>query len=280
MTIEKWDEVIRLIRESGIPVYDYPETASKVLASMTEYGKILQRGTPEFTPFEVDKNQAEEIIGRHRGKDRFLPQGDVYKLLRCYGIPTARTVQVRTEEDLKSAAATMQYPVVLKVDAEEIIHKTDVGGVVLDIKDEKTLLTLFKEMAARFEREKPGFILQEYLAGGKEVILGVKGNEGLAPTIMFGLGGVLVEVMKDVQFRLAPLALEESRDMVRSIKGYPVLEGTRGQPAVDVEKLEEILTRLSQLASDFPEIDEMDLNPVLAFEKGKGAVVVDARLKL
>jgi acetyltransferase len=280
MTIERWAEVIRLIRASGIPVYDYPETASKVLASMTEYGKIVQRGTPEFTPFEVDREQAEEIIGRHRGKHRFLPQGDVYELLHCYGIPTARTVQARSEEDLKSAAATMQYPVVLKVDAEEIIHKTDVGGIALDIKDEKTLEILFKEMAARFAKEEPGFILQEYLDGGKEVILGVKGNEGLAPTIMFGLGGVLVEVMKDVQFRLAPLALEEARDMVRSIKGFPVLEGTRGEPAVDGEKLEEILARLSQLASDFPEIDEMDLNPVLAFEKGKGAVVVDARLKL
>jgi len=280
MTIEKWDEVIRLIRESGIPVYDYPETASKVLASMTEYGRIVQSGTPEFTPFAVDKARAEEIIGRHRGKDRFLPQGDVYELLRCYGIPTARTVQVRTEEDLKSAAASMQFPVVLKVDAEDIVHKSDVGGVALDIEDEETLLTLFKEMAARFAKVKPGFILQKYLAGGKEVILGVKGNEGLAPTIMFGLGGILVEVMKDVQFRLAPLALEEARDMVRSIQGYPVLEGTRGEPAVDEEKLEEVLARLSQLASDFPEIDEMDLNPVLAFEKGKGAVVVDARLKL
>jgi acetyltransferase len=280
MTIEKWDEVIRLIRESGIPVYDYPETASKVLAAMTEYGKILRGRAPEFKPFDVDKARAEEIIGRHRGKDRFLPQGDVYELLSCYGIPTARTVQVRTEGDLKNAAASMRYPVVLKVDAEDIVHKSDVGGVALDIEDEKTLLNLFKEMAARFAREKPGFILQEYLAGGKEVILGVKGNEGLAPTIMFGLGGVLVEVMKDVQFRLAPLAWEEAREMVRSIQGYPVLEGIRGEPAVDEEKLVEVLARLSQLASDFPEIDEMDLNPVLAFEKGKGAVVVDARLKL
>jgi acetyltransferase len=135
-------------------------------------------------------------------------------------------------------------------------------------------------MAARFAKEKPGFILQEYQEGGREVILGVKGNEGLAPTIMFGLGGVLVEVMKDVQFRLAPLAPEEAGDMVRAIRGYPVLEGTRGERPVDVEKLEEIISRLSQLAADFPEIAEMDLNPVLAFEKGRGAMVVDARLKL
>jgi acetyltransferase len=247
---------------------------------MTEYGKIAQRGAPGFKPFEADRDMAEEIIAPHRGKDRFLPQGDVYELLGCYGIPTARTVQVRSEGELKSAAAAMQYPLVLKVDAEEIVHKTDVGGVALDIADEESLLAVHKEMAARFAKEKPGFILQEYQEGGREVILGVKGNEGLAPTIMFGLGGVLVEVMKDVQFRLAPLAPEEAGDMVRAIRGYPVLEGTRGERPVDVEKLEEIISRLSQLAADFPEIAEMDLNPVLAFEKGRGAMVVDARLKL
>jgi acetyltransferase len=280
MTIEKWAEVIRLIRESGIPVYDYPETAAKVLAAMTEYGKIAQRGAPGFKPFKADRDRAEEIIAPHRGKDRFLPQGEVYELLGCYGIPTARTVLVTTEEELKSAATSMQFPVVLKVDAEEIVHKTDVGGVALDIADEESLLAVHKEMAARFAKEKPGFILQEYQEGGREVILGVKGNEGLAPTIMFGLGGVLVEVMKDVQFRLAPLAPEEAGDMVRAIRGYPVLEGTRGERPVDVEKLEEIISRLSQLAADFPEIAEMDLNPVLAFEKGRGAMVVDARLKL
>jgi acyl-CoA synthetase (NDP forming) len=109
--------------------------------------------------------------------------------------------------------------------------------------------------------------------------MGVKGNEGLQPTIMFGLGGIFVEVLKDVQFRLAPLSQEDAAEMIRSIKGYPVLSGTRGEKPVDVECLADILQRLSQLASDFPEIDEMDLNPVLAFDKGKGAVVVDVRMK-
>jgi acetyltransferase len=141
-------------------------------------------------------------------------------------------------------------------------------------------MSSFKKMARKFGQEKPGFILQKYLEIGKEVIIGAKGNEGLQPTIMFGLGGVFVETLKDVQFRLAPLSQEDAFEMIRSIKGYPILEGTRGEKAVDIEKLTEILMRFSQLNSDFPEIGEMDLNPVFAFEKGKGAVVADARLKI
>ncbi len=111
------------------------------------------------------------------------------------------------------------------------------------------------------------------------MIMGAKGNDGLQPTIMFGLGGIFVEILKDVQFRLALLSREDALEMVRSIKGYPILEGARGEKPVDSDKLAEILIRLSQLVSDFPEMDEMDLNPVFALEKGKGAVVVDARLK-
>ncbi len=112
------------------------------------------------------------------------------------------------------------------------------------------------------------------------MIVGAKGNEGLGATIMFGLGGVFVETLKDVQFRLAPLSKEDAQQMIHGIKGYPILEGARGEKPVDINKLAEILLRLSQLTSDFPEIDEMDLNPVVALEKGKGAIVVDARLKI
>jgi acyl-CoA synthetase (NDP forming) len=126
----------------------------------------------------------------------------------------------------------------------------------------------------------PIYILQEYMAAGKEVIMGIKRNQGLPPTVMFGLGGIFVETLRDVQFRLAPLSQEDALEMVQGIKGYPILAGIRGERPVDIDKLADILLRLSQLASDFTEIDEMDLNPVFALEKGQGAVVVDARLKV
>jgi len=280
MTIEKWAGVIRAIRESGIPVYDFAETAAKALAAMADYGRIVQRKAPTYKRYDVDKGQAERIISPYRGRGKFLPQDDVYNLFRCYGIPIAKTLRVEKEDELEKAAAAIGYPLVLKVDAETIIHKTEAGGVSLNLKDKKELIGSFKGMVKKFAEHKPGFILQQYHEGGKEVIVGAKANEGLQPTIIFGLGGIFVETLKDVQFRLAPLSEEEAMEMIRSIKGYPTLEGVRGEKAVDIEKLVEILIRLSQLVSDFPEIDEMDLNPVFALEKGKGAVVVDARAKI
>ena len=280
MTIEKWAEVIRLIRESGIPVYDFAESAARALYAITKYGQIIQRKAPSYKKFEIDKSKTESIISRHRGKEKFLPQDDVFEILQCYGFPTVMTTRINKEDELEKATQKLRYPLVLKVDAESIIHKTEVGGVTVNLKDKAALQAAFKEMARKFEKEKPGFILQEYVEGGKEVIIGAKRNEGLHPMLMFGLGGVFVETLKDVQFRLAPLSRGDALEMIRSIKGYPILEGTRGEKAVDINKLAEILIRLSQLTSDFPEIDEMDLNPVFAFKKGEGAVVVDARLKI
>lgn len=280
MTIEKWAEVIRLIRESGIPVYDFAETAARALSAMTEYGKIAQRKAPSYKKYEVNTKKAKKIISQYKGKEIFLPQESVFELLQCYGIPAVETLRIKKKDELEGAAAKIGYPLVLKVDAETIIHKTEVGGVSLNLKDKTALTAAFGKMAKKFTREKPGYILQKYVENGKEVIMGVKGNEGLQPTLMFGLGGIFVETLKDVQFRLAPLSREDALEMIHSIKGYPILEGVRGEKPVDVNKLAEILIRLSQLASDFPEIDEMDLNPVLAFEKSKGASVVDARLKL
>ncbi|MCP4568831.1 MAG: hypothetical protein GY841_14735, partial [FCB group bacterium] len=131
-----------------------------------------------------------------------------------------------------------------------------------------------------FAKFKPGFVLQEQCPVGTEVIMGAKGNIGVAPTMMFGLGGVFVETLKDVQFALSPLSKQDAQDMICSIKGYPLLKGTRGTKPADIEKLTETLIRLSMFCADFPEIDEMDLNPVFAYENGKGVAVVDARLKL
>jgi len=277
---EKFGEVIRLVRESGVPVFDYPESASKALAAMITYGRAQKREEPEYPEYNNDKKKAEAIIGRYRGTGKFLPQAEVFDLLNCYGISIAKTVKVSTRDELAAEAAKMNYPLALKVDSEEVVHKSDAGGVCLNLQDEKSLLSGYDDLARIFGNLKPSYVVQEYLIDGKEVIMGAKGNEGVAATLMFGLGGIFVETLKDVQFRLAPLSLNEAKDMMESIKGYPILKGTRGEKASDVARLAETLVRLSQLAADFPEIDEMDLNPVFAFEEGKGASVVDARLKM
>jgi acyl-CoA synthetase (NDP forming) len=277
---EKFGEVVRITRASGIPVFDYPEAASRALTAMVRYGQFLQRAEPEHQELKRDKAKAEEIVGRYRGQDKFLSQADVFELLACYDIPVARSVRVVSKDELLKAVEGLSFPLVLKIDSEEVVHKTDAGGVYLDIENEAALIAAYDEMSDKFKDQKPGFIVQEFLSAGKEVIMGAKGNDGMSPTVMFGLGGIFVEVLKDVQFRLAPLSRQEASEMIRSIKGHPILEGIRGEKPVDVDKLSDILGRLSQLGCDFPEIDEMDLNPVFAFEAGKGAVVVDARLKM
>jgi acetyltransferase len=277
---EKFGQVIRLIRKSGLPVYDFAESASRALAAMIKYGRIRQLEKPEYFQFDTDKKGAEGIISRYRGQSRFLPQTDVFKLLQCYGIPVAKTVRIETKEELLKAAEMMDYPLTLKVDADDIVHKTDAGGVRLNLKDKASLLAAHDEMTVKFKKHQPGFVLQQHLTEGREIIMGVKGNDGVAPTLMFGLGGIFVETIKDVQFRLAPLSQQEALDMIGSIKGFPILKGTRGAKPADINKLAEILIRLSQLSSDIPELDEMDLNPVFVFEEGKGAAVVDARLKI
>jgi acetyltransferase len=277
---EKFGEVVRLTRESGIPVFDYPESASRALAAMIKYGQFLQKAEPEHVEHKRDNGKAENIISRYRGQDKFMSQADVFELLECYGIPGAKSVRVENKDQLRQAAGGLNYPLALKVDSEEVVHKTDAGGVCLDLQDKASLVTAFDEMSNKFKDYRPSFLVQEFLTAGTEVIIGAKGNDGLPPTLMFGLGGVFVEVLKDVQFGLAPLSSQEAAEMIRSIRGFSILEGTRGSKAVDIEALTDILVRLSQMGCDFPDIDEMDLNPVFAFEAGRGAVVVDARLRM
>jgi acetyltransferase len=277
---EKFGEVVRLIRNAGIPVFDFPESAARAVVSMVKYGQIQNRSEPIFPDHATNKAKAESILSKYAGEEKFLPQDEVFELLDAYGIPAARSAKVGNLGSLKQAAADMTYPLVLKVDSEEVVHKSDVGGVKLNLADENALVAAYDEMSAKFTQYNPQWLLQEQLNGDHEVIMGLKANDGgLNSSIMFGLGGVFVETLKDVQFRLAPLSEQEAFDMIKSIKGYPILEGARGMADADTDKLAEILIRLSRLAADFPSIDEMDLNPVFAFEKGKGAAVVDARLK-
>lgn len=282
MTIaEKFGEVIRLMRESGMPVYDYAESAAQALINMIEYGQIIQREEPVYPTYEIDREHARALIEPHRDDTGFLPQETVFELLACYGIPVAAVTRVENSEQLLAAVEQIGYPVALKVDSEQVVHKTDAGGVALNLADQTELLDAFEQMSAKFAEYQPAFVVQPYLAEGREVILGLKGNVNLQPTLMFGLGGLFVETLKDVQFRLTPLSTQEADELIRSIKGYPLLEGLRGEQPGDREQLREIMIRLSQLGADFAEeLDEMDLNPVLVFNEGLGCSVVDARLKL
>lgn len=278
MTIEKWGRLMRTIRQGGVPVYEFPETGARVLINMTHYGLYKHAPEPEFPVLDVKKDEVDSIFG---GLDEgYIPQDAAFKALEAYGIPTAKVMRTTNEDELKAAAKELKFPVVLKVDAKEVVHKSDEGGIELGIKNEKALLKAYEKMQKKFAKFNPAYIVQEQLGDAVETIIGVNNTEGIGPIVMFGLGGIFVEVMKDVQFRLTPLSKQDAEDIINSIKGQGILKGVRGKKGADVKSLADVLLRISQLATDHPRILEMDLNPVFSFAPGKGSKVVDVRIRL
>jgi acetyltransferase len=283
ITNEGWAHVIRTVRDASIPVFDYPETAARVLAAMARYVTIRDRdrGSPES--LDVDTAVGEKVIANARPSDNgFLCAADVNRLLEAYGIPIARTVRADSAAEAIRVTADLRYPVALKVEHAAVVHKTDEGGVALALEDEAALADAAAEMNARFEKRgiDPAYVIQEFLTGGREVIMGISRAADAGPMVMIGTGGIYTEVLRDAQFRLAPLTRADARDMITALKGYPILAGARGEAAVDMYALEDILLRLGRMAAEHAEILEMDLNPVLAFPEPARTAVVDARVRV
>jgi len=278
MTIPKWQGLIDTIRAGGIPVYEFPETAARALIGMSQYGERLRAPAAEFPELNPDRAPAAKILGRCPAG--YISQADAFAVLAAYGIPAAKTVAVTGREDLPKAIDEVGFRLVLKVDSPDIVHKSDAGGLTLGIQTEAELAIAYEEMTARFRAQNPAFIAQAQLRQGLEMIIGVNNTEGVAPIIMFGLGGILVEAIGDVVFRLAPLSKQDATAMIASLKGQALLAGVRGQAGADGDSLIDMLLRISQLATDFPRIAELDLNPVLSFGAGNGSQAVDVRIRL
>jgi acyl-CoA synthetase (NDP forming) len=278
MTIPKWQRLIDTIRAGGIPVYEFPETAARAVIGMARYAERRRAPAGEYPDLEVDRAAVARIFDRCPAG--FISQADAFAVLAAYGIAVAKTWRVERREDLPAALSGLTFPLVLKVDAVDIVHKSDVGGIAMGIGSEAEAAAALTDLSARFAAQRPAFIVQEQLGRGLETIIGVNNTEGVAPIIMFGLGGILVEAIKDVVFRLAPLSRQDAVGMIAALKGQALLAGARGQPGADVESLIEMLLRVSRLATDYPRIAELDLNPVLSFGPGGGSQVVDVRIRL
>ncbi|MBI5477488.1 MAG: acetate--CoA ligase family protein, partial [Deltaproteobacteria bacterium] len=279
-TYEKYQPLIDELRGAGIPVYEFAEHGARALAGMARYAEIKRRQWDAPPDLKVDKARVEQLVAPHVGQGTYLSQADAFAVLAAYGIPAPKLHRVAGVADLDAAAAVVGFPCVLKVDSADVIHKSDEGGVALGIADRKALETAFGSMRDRFAGKNASFVVQEQRPKARELIVGVKACPGLGSLVMFGLGGVLVEVIRDVSFALAPLGRAEARELVHEIKGYPVLEGVRGEAPVDQPALEELLCRVSRLAADFPAIAEMDLNPVFAYPAGTAPAAVDVRIKI
>jgi len=205
-----------------------------------------------------------------------LSAREAYEVLGAYHIPAADWRITATAEEAVEAAAEIGCPVVVKADAETIVHKSDVGGVVVDLRDNDSLRSAMEGMKARLSTEGLRFLIQKYIPGGTEIIVGAKAEEGLGHLVMFGMGGIYVEVLKDVAFKLTPVTAVEAHEMISSLQAAPLLKGVRGGKGVHLDGIVEIIQRVSQLVTECPAIQELDLNPIIAH--ADRVTVVDARI--
>ncbi|HXY19994.1 MAG TPA: acetate--CoA ligase family protein, partial [Gemmatimonadales bacterium] len=274
---------MRNLLRAGMPGYIFPESAARALAAMNRYRKWLERPEGTVQRFPADAARVAAIIDRARSERREkLTETEALEVLEAYGIPTVPWRCARSEDEAVAAARDVGHPVVLKVISGSIVHKSDVGGVVVGLDTESEVREGYRRMLQRV-RERAGVkpeavLVQRMIPGGRETIVGSARDERTGPLIMFGLGGIAVEVLKDVVFRVHPLTDVDARDMVRAIRGYPLLEGVRSEPAVDVVALEEILQRVSQLAGEHEAVLDMDINPLVAFPDR--ALALDARFRI
>jgi acyl-CoA synthetase (NDP forming)/GNAT superfamily N-acetyltransferase len=277
-------ETVRLLdtRNGKAPAYGYPEAAAGALARAATYGQW--RAAPrDLVPgfADVDAAGGRALVRRFLAASPgggWLPPGEAAALLRVYGIPLVATVAARTEDDAVAAAAAAGYPVVLKADVPGLVHKTEAGAVLVDLRTEDAVRAGYRRLASQFGLRLSGVLVQPMITGGTEVIIGVEDDQMFGPLVVFGLGGVATEVLADHSARLAPLTEADAATLINSIHSAPLLLGHRGAPAADLAALRDTLMRVSRLADDLPEVTELDLNPVIA--RPDGVVAVDARIKV
>jgi len=282
----KMEEGTRILREGKVPCYDSPETAVNTIKVVTEYVRWRSRPKRIVELFPVNRRKAETTIEKHM-RHGACQIGEVAskEILQAYGFTVPKASVATTPDQAANIAQKLGFPVVLKIWSPEIVHKTDVGGVKLGLGTREEVMDAFDLMMYRIPKKLPdaqvlGVLVQEMVRSGKEVILGMKREPQFGPLMMFGMGGTMVEVLKDVSFYLAPLTAEEALQMLVNTKTYQMLMGVRGQEGVDTGTIVEALQRLSQLATEFPQIKEVDINPYVVGPEGTAAIAVDARMTL
>jgi len=274
------------LNAAGIPGYRFPESAVRALAAMYRQRRWIERPVGEVRAFDVDRDAVVAILAaaREEGREK-LTETEVMRVLEAYGIPVAPHRVARTVEEAIAAAEDVGFPVVLKILSPRIVHKSDVGGVVVGIEGVEELRAAWTRVTEDAPRragigadEVDGVLVQKMVGGGKETIIGMTGDPQFGPVLMFGLGGIYVEALGDVVFRVQPVTDVDAREMVGAIRGARLLRGVRGEPASDLAAVQDVIQRVSQLVGDHDEIREMDVNPWLAFPEG--GVAVDGRISI
>jgi acetyltransferase len=272
------------LHRAGIPAYIFPESAARALGALRRLREWRARPTTPVKPLPVDRDRAARVLAQARAAGRHkLSELEVLGVLTAYGIPTAAARMAHDPDDAARAATEIGYPVVLKIVSPQIIHKTEVGGVRTGLGTAIEVKEAWAEMRHAVTRAVPqatieGVLVQRMVPGGRETIVGLSRDRAFGPLVMFGLGGIYVEALRDIVFRIAPIGPLDAHDMLKGIRSVAILEGVRGAPPVDFAALGDALQRVAQLAVDFEGIAELDINPLLAFPQG--ATAVDARILL
>jgi acetyltransferase len=286
MGIAAFRQAIKILSRYEVPDYDGPERAVGALHAMYRYGQWLQNPAEAAASFDVDKVRVQQVLERIRAEGRTtLGEQDARELVDAYGIRQPASILAASADEAVQAAEKTGYPVVMKISSPDILHKSDVGGVRVGVENAGAVAEAFDQIvrsskAAEPEADIQGVLVQEMVQGGREIILGMTRDAQFGPMIMFGLGGIYVEVLKDVAFSIAPVSKGDARRMINGIRAYKLLTGVRGEAPSDLDAVVDAIGRLSQLVTDFPGLAEADLNPVKVFAEGKGLVAVDARFAI
>jgi acetate---CoA ligase (ADP-forming) len=275
------------LQANRVPHYPSPERASAVLESMNRRREWIETPHRSIRRLSANTNKVKKLIKNHRqrGLNR-ITEIDAKAIFEAYGIRVPEGVLARTSEEAVAAARRIGFPVVMKIVSQDVVHKSDVGGVRVGLSSPQDVEDAFDLMSLRIPTRVPGaeidgVLIEEMKTGfGREVILGMTRDPMFGPMLMFGLGGIYVEVLKDVTFHLAPLTLDEAMEMLRATRTFALLEGVRGQKGVDIEAIAEALQRIAQLGVDFPEIAELDINPLRVGHTRGDTVALDARISL
>jgi acyl-CoA synthetase (NDP forming) len=271
-----------------LPNYEFPERAARALSKITAYAEWRSKPPGIIPEFEDIRPVKARAVCQKRLEQRgagWLSEEELREVLTALALPLPRSAICRSANDAARAAAEIGFPVALKLVSSQIVHKTEIGGVQLGLQSEAAVLAAFEAIRNRLALDNKldamdGVLVQPMITGGVEVMVGVTQDPSFGPLIAFGLGGIHVEILKDVCFRVTPITDHYAKEMVRSIRGYRLLDGYRSHPPADIPAIEDLLLRVARLVEEVPEIIELDLNPVFALPPGQGCVIVDARIRV
>ncbi|OIP02432.1 MAG: CoA-binding protein [Bacteroidetes bacterium CG2_30_33_31] len=275
---QNWQPTTKILKDGAVPCFDFSETAAKALSSLVRYKEIKSKKLGKIASFDdVDKAKVKKIIADAKTKKQeVLTAGQAYEILAAYKIPAATWKIAQNSMEAIEIAHQIGFPVVIKADSQKIIHKSDVGGVAANINNATEITKIIAEMQKNLYQNDLKFLIQKQMPKATELIIGAKKESGLGHLIMFGLGGIFVEIFKDVAFNLTPITDAESDEMMDSLKSSPLIKGYRGEKGICKEQVSQVIQRVSALVCDFPEIKELDINPIFGYQDFVCAV--DARI--